>query len=268
MKTKTKGWLRRPLFLAAAALMAVVATVGALAARYQYDAGHDIKATHDVYDTQVRLELGGKTLTATDGVYTISKNDSAVTEAGGFDAINLPLTLTLYYQGESYGCIRLRMVEGWYGTCWTDGAKQTGTEYTGILPERALTLKLNTEVPMADTRSTDNYLYLLQYQTTLTDAEVDTHWSDQAELLATRAADEELYKMDDEGTFTRDDENGTYKKIVVFSGVITPNLVGPEDGIYDADVKELRLAIAAETVQFNRYQEFWGIDALPARTNG
>lgn len=241
--------------IAAVCLILVIGTI--VAAKFWLDAGHDMAASHDAFEVRVvAKDNAGTVYGQQNGVITIPKPGTAGTE--------IPLKIELYYKGESYTALRLMMIEKWYGTY--DTAVNDSTRVSGILPERRTKLTLNQTIPMADNRAVDGYIYLNQYQTTLTAAEVDTEWEEQEKLLSCRADGEPLYSQDAQGNFV-ENENGEWRKYELLATAVVPELTDEADGVYSAEADSLQLYLRAEGAQFNRYQEFWKIEKIPARTN-
>lgn len=240
-------------------LAIVLTSIGFLMARYYIDTGHDLTASHDVYETVVVASDGeGNVYTQEDGVITLTSN-------GFTSGQTLPLQIDVYYKGASYAAIRLQMMEQWKGRySMTAGGNIT----EGILPEVEIPLDLNTDIPMSDNRKGDRYLYFTQYQTTLPSDQVDTDFENQDTLLSTSDG-ETMYTRNANGTFTRDDENGVWRKytIVQAGGAHAPTFSDETDSIYNCTVTQLKLYLKSESVQYNRWKQFWNIDRIPDRTN-
>lgn len=254
-KTKSVLALALVLFAVLAALF------GLLAARYFIDVGHDIIASHDTFDVKIVAQNSetGEVYDVRDGIITIEN-------AAGFQSNQpLPIAVDIYYKGESYAYIRFMLMEQWSGTY----AETMGgiADRSGILPEPLMSLHLNEDVPMADNRTKDSYIYLTQLQTTLTDSEVDTNLENQETLLNTRAAEEQLYTYEN-GAFVQS-ENGKYRKLSVIKdgGTYTPQFTDEMDSVNRATVTTLKLYLEADAVQFNRFETFWNITKIPERTN-
>ncbi|MDE5985271.1 MAG: hypothetical protein K2H13_08465 [Eubacterium sp.] len=242
-------------------IIAVVALLGFLAARYFIDDGHDIVASHDTFDVKIVAQNSetGDLYDVKDGIITIEN-------ASGFKSNeSLPIIVDIYYKGESYAYIRFMLLEQWLGTY----SENMGgiADRNGILPEPMMPLSLNEDIPMADNRAKDSYIYLTQIQTNLTDSEVDTNWKNQDEILNTKSSDEQMYTYEN-GKFVQS-ENGEYRKLSIIKqgGVSTPQFTDEADSVNSATATTLNLYLEADAVQFNRFETFWNITTIPEQTN-
>lgn len=246
-----------------AALTAVllIVSIGYLFARYFLDGGHDVSASHDTFDVRIvaNNSAAGEAYEINNGVITIENSN------GFRSGEPLPLTVDIYYKGESYAYIRLMLLERWqgrYASTMNGEANQVG-----ILPEPLMVLNLNSDVPMSDNRRSDGYIYLTQIQTTLTEAETDTVWVNQSELLRTRTENEIMYR-EENGKFV-ESSDGEWRKLSILKegAVILPQFTDETDSVNQATVTTLNLYLQADAVQFNRFETFWNISEIPTQTN-
>lgn len=245
---------------AALLVLLLIVSAGFLFAGFYMDGGHDIVISQDTFDVRMKVNYDGKLCEAEDGIVTINKTE------GFHSGEKLPLTIDIYYKGESYAYIRMMMVEQWLGT-YTETVS-SADEKEGILPEPLMGLSLNTDIAMADNRSTDGYIYLTKVQTTLTAEQADSMWEKQEELLQTREEGEALYKEDGNGGFT-EAADGEWKKLTILAAdsVTLPQFTDEADSVNNAVVKTLKLYLKTDAVQFNRFETLWNIPDIPARTN-
>lgn len=267
---------RRKVSVPAVASIAVAAIllaslVGVLVAKVFSDVGHDVKTVHDKYEIVVDVLYEGKSAELDEEYGLIQiKNDE-----GFVSGEKLPLQIDVYYTGASYTAIRVMITEQWKGDYYSDINDDVADKY-GILPEPLLQFDLNEEIPLADNRIKDNYIYFSQYQTVLSSDELDTDWSEADAAMLSTSDGDTLYVRNDDGSFSKienaddvDEDTKIWRKYSLFAsdGVAVPELSDSTDGVYNSTVKELNLYVAAEGVQFNRIQNFWSIDKLPERTN-
>jgi ribosomal protein S24E len=249
-------------------LVVLVLDTCLVAAKYYLDAGNDIVITHDALGVDLKTTVKGDLSEEYDknnGTVLIKKN------SGNFGSNeSLDIQIDLYYSGESYSAIRVMMIEQWYGT-YKQSMDAQEPELEGILPEQQMTLNLTDTIPMSDHRAVDGYVYLNQYQTTLTQENVDTMWKDQETILSCTAADETLYYRGDNGDFSEvtevEEGKPVWRKYSLIASASVPELTDESDSVFEASASQLRLYLKAEAVQFNRYTDLWGIDQIPDQTN-
>ncbi len=264
MKINEKKSSRSKLIILSAVIILIVAVTalsGFLAARFFMDDGHDVVASHDTFDVRIVAKNS-----ETGDLYNVENGIITIENGEGFKSNTpLPISVDVYYKGESYAYVRLMIMENWSGTY----AETMGgpVNQSGILPEPLMTLNLNEDVPMADNRLQDGYVYLTQIQTTLTEAEADTNLKNQNEILNTKSSDETMYTYQD-GNFVQS-ENGEYKKLTIIKDgdAFTPQFSDELDSVNSATATVLKLYLEADAVQFNRFKTFWNITEIPQQTN-